>query len=79
MDAKGTQELADYIRSFYRDDDIEVSEIVKTFGGYTGGYSGYVGSDGNVSIARDWSGGEYVEGYIIRRIRPRHQPQGAKW
>lgn len=79
LDVKGTQELADYIRSFYHGDDIEVSEIVKTWGGYTGGYSGYVGSDGNVSIARDWSGGEHVEGYKIHRIRSKQQPQGVKW
>ncbi|MGN0316185.1 MAG: hypothetical protein ACI4EG_15525 [Fusicatenibacter sp.] len=79
LDAKGTQELADYIRSFYHGDDIEVSEIVKTWGGYTGGYTGYVGSDGNVSIARDWSGGEHVEGYKIHRIRSKQQPQGMKW
>ena len=79
LDAKGTQELADYIRSFYHDDDVEVSEIVKTWGGYTGGYSGYVGSDGNVSIARDWSGGEHVEGHKIHKIPSKQQPQGMKW
>lgn len=75
----GTKELADYISSFYHGDDLYVSEIIKISGGFTGGYSGFVGSDGSVSLSRDVSGGEYVEGYQILRKRPKKQPQGVKW
>lgn len=79
LDVKGTQEFADYISSFYHGDDIKVSQIVKTVGGYTGGYSGYVGSDGTVSISQDWSGYDKVEGYMICKVCPKYHPQGAKW
>lgn len=79
LDVKGTQEFADYISSFYHGDDIKVSQIVKTVGGYSGGFSGYVGSDGTVSVSADWSGYDKVEGYMIYKVCPKYQPQGAKW
>ena len=79
LDAKGTLELADYISSFYTGNDIKVSQIVRTVGGYTGGYSGYVGSDGSVSVSQDWGGYDKIEGHEIHKIRSKQQPQGTKW
>lgn len=79
LDAKGTLELADYISSFYPGNDIKVSQIVKTAGGYTGGYSGYVGSDGSVSVSQDGGWYDKIEGHEIHKIRSKQQPQGTKW
>lgn len=79
LDEKGTRELADYISSFYPSNDIKVSQIVRTVGGYTGGYSGYVGSDGSVSISQDWGGYDKIEGHEIHKIRSKQQLQGMKW
>lgn len=79
LDAKGTLELADYISSFYPGNDIKVSQIVRTVGGYTGGYSGYVGSDGSVSVSQDGGGYDKIEGHEIHKIRSKQQPQGTKW
>ncbi len=79
LDGKGTFELADYISSFYPGNDIKVSQIVRTVGGYTGGYSGYVGSDGSVSVSRDGGWYDKIEGHEIHKIRSKQQPQGTKW
>lgn len=79
LDAKGTLELADHISSFYPGNDIKVSQIVRTVGGYTGGYSGYVGSDGSVSVSQDGGGYDKIEGHEIHKIRSKQQPQGTKW
>lgn len=79
LDVAGTYELADFIRSFYHGDDISVGRISDLRGGYTGSYSGYVSSNGGVSMSQDSSFRETIQGYSIRRIRPKAQPQGAKW
>lgn len=79
LDEKGTRELADYISSFYPGNDIKVSQIVRTVGGFTGGYSGYVGSDGSVSITQDCGGFDKIEGHKIHKIHSKQQPQGMKW
>lgn len=79
LDEKGTLELADYISSFYPGNDIKVSQIVRTVGGYTGGYSGYVGSDGSVSVSQDGGWYDKIEGHEIHKIRSKQQPQGTKW
>lgn len=79
LDEKGTLELADYISSFYPRNDIKVSQIVRTVGGYTGGYSGYVGSDGSVSVSQDGGWYDKIEGHEIHKIRSKQQPQGTKW
>lgn len=79
LDEKGTLELADYISSFYPRNDIKVSQIVRTVGGYTGGYSGYVGSDGSVSVSQDGGWYDKIEGHEIHKIRLKQQPQGTKW
>lgn len=42
-----------------------VEKIEKAYGGYTGGYSGYISSDGNVSISRDYAGDIRTEGYRV--------------
>lgn len=79
LDEKGTLELADYISSFYLGNDIKVSQIVRTVGGYTGGYSGYVGSDGSASVSQDGGWYDKIEGHEIHKIRSKQQPQGTKW
>lgn len=80
LDIKGCEQLAVYIGELFGR-KYEVEEISQFFGGYTGGYSGYVGSDGSISVSRNYSGGERTLGYKVYSTssKPNPKPQGKAW
>lgn len=64
LDLNGCEQLATYIGEMYGG-TYYIKEIIRAYGGYTGGYSGYTGSDGSISISRDYSGGTRTVGYKV--------------
>lgn len=80
LDPKGCEQLAVYIGELFGR-EYEVKEMTRAFGGYTGGYSGYVGSDGSISVSRDYSGGTTTLGYKVYSVssKPSPKPQGKNW
>lgn len=80
LDTKGCEQLAVYIGELFGR-EYGVEEMTRAFGGYTGGYSGYVGSDGSISVSRDYSGGTTTLGYKVYSVssKPSPKPQGKNW
>lgn len=79
LDQSGCKELATYLAQFYPG-KCSIIEKIRYAGGFTGSYSSYVNSDGGVTTSPDYVGGEYWEGYIIRKVTPKQTtPQGKDW
>ncbi len=80
LDKKGSELLAYYIGSEVAGDDFIVTTKTKLVGGMSGGYSGYVSSDGSISISRDCSAEDILIGYTVYKRAPKPaQPTKQAW
>ncbi|MBE6796329.1 MAG: hypothetical protein E7533_07080 [Ruminococcaceae bacterium] len=80
LNKNGCQELAEYIGMAYGS-DYSTKEMIKSVGGYSGGYSGYVSSNGDISISRDADVADIFVGYKLysKNTVPPPPPQGKAW
>lgn len=79
LEEDGCRELATYLSLFYHG-DYEITPIIRSFGGVSNSYSGYIGSDGSVSISQDAWGDDVVDGYrLCKKVVKPKSPQGKKW
>lgn len=80
LDNNGCEQLALYLGEAYGG-GYETKAIERGYGGYSGSYSGYISSDGSVSISPDGGGDFVTVGYELcsKASMTPSNPVGKKW